>query len=80
MGQECLLGRASRHSVCLNVGKEEWDSSKKCAMSYELKSESWVFLFEFSVCVGSRVKAEAGSGDGKAFSECKLLWSDSCSE
>lgn len=33
---------------------------------YELKSESWGFLFGFSVCVGSGVKAEAGSGEGKS--------------
>lgn len=32
-----------------------------------------VFLFGFSVCVGSGVQAEADSGEGKVFSGCKLL-------
>lgn len=47
---------------------------------YDLKSVSWGSLFGFSVCVGSGVKAEAGSGEGKVFRGCKLLWSNSCSE
>lgn len=36
-------------------------------------------LFGFSVCVGSGLKAEE-SGEGKVFSECKLLWFNTCSE
>lgn len=31
-GRSVLTGRVNRHSVCLNVGKEEWDWSKKCAV------------------------------------------------
>lgn len=38
------------------------------------------FLFGFSVCVVSGVKAEMGSDEDKVFSHSKLFWSNSCSK